>query len=312
MPNKRRYKGHFKAVRPNKPPVQHTQSHVPKKRGISWYVIHAFASLSGLAVSTVAGNMLNGITSTWAFVVVMLALCILLGYWTWVLTPLAKNLPLIGKREGRVASILVVVCLVVFVSPSYIGRVITNQGTIEMPTFVDASQLVTVHYGSAEQAFWTQVSIEQLEQEGGESPLKINGEEVFNVHINDRKLYIDAVVFAGIADPERHIFFPPIRITNNNIDGKPNGWMVFRNNMNLEIDNAQGIPVLVLEYKNPYQITISGLFDTPMGICKVDNHPGQGYAISDNLTGLGEYKVDRVFVHSIFDLFRRERTYTLR
>ncbi|MFH1087351.1 MAG: hypothetical protein V1737_02040, partial [Chloroflexota bacterium] len=98
---------------------------------------------------------------------------------------------------------------------------------------------------------------------------------------------------------------------NNAFNRRPAGWKVYQNNTNLEIQNQDGIPVLLLQYKSPYTIIISGLFVTPMGICKVNNETGI-YMLGDSLAELGTYRVDRVFVHSIFDLFKSERTYILK
>lgn len=182
-----------------------------------------------------------------------------------------------------------------------------------MPTFLDASTPIFVHYGTrANDYFYTNTTIEELKQEGGQVSLKINDQNIFFVHIEDNKLYIDTLLFAGFENQNQHIFSPPVVIQNNVFSKAPDGWKIYQNNMNLEIDNQDGIPVLIMEYKSPYSITISGLFATPFGICKVDNDPENIYKFGDTLSELGIYKVDRVFIHSIFDLFRSERTYILR
>ncbi len=199
---------------------------------------------------------------------------------------------------------LLIVIATVLTAPYYISYFIKNQGTIEMPTFVDDSTQIQVHYGSAKQAFWTQTTIGKLKQEGSQSPLKINGQSVFTVHVHENRLYVDTMLFAGYGNP-------PVVIKDNAFSRKPEGWKIYQNSMALEIDNENNIPVLVLEYKSPYSIIISGLFVSPWGIVKVNNEAGSGYVIGDTLAELRTYKVDRLFIHSIFDLFKSERTYTL-
>ena len=141
-------------------------------------------------------------------------------------------------------------------------------------------------------------------------PFSVNGQDIFTLHVEQNKLYIDSMVFAGIQDPSRHIFNPPVIIKNNAFSRTPDGWKVLQNNMNLEIQNQDGIPVLLMEYNNPYRITISGLFVSPMGIVKVNNETGI-YMMGDTLTELGDYRVNRIFIRSFFDIFKRERAYNL-
>jgi hypothetical protein len=209
--------------------------------------------------------------------------------------------------------VLIAILVFVFISPSFIGYFVKPQGGIEMSTFVDASTPITVYYGNRDQpVLYTKTTVGELEQGGEQVALKINGQPIFVVHIEDNKLYVDTLLFAGFEDQSQHIFSPPVVIHNNHIFGeKPDGWKTNQNKMNLEIDNGDGIPVLIMEYKSPYSIIISGLFVTPLGICKVSNE-GAIYELGDTLSGLGTYKIDRVFIHSIFDLFRSERTYILK
>ena len=218
-----------------------------------------------------------------------------------------------AKRVGLAsASVAFLVFMVLFSVPlfsTYFG--ISHDG-IDMPTFVDASTSVSVHYGTrANDYFYTNTTIAELKEEGGQAPLRINGQDVFVIHIEDNRLYIDTLLFAGFVDASQHIFSPPVVIQNNMIINQPNGWETNQNKMNLEIVNQDGIPILIMQYKSPYSITISGLFVTTLGICKVDNDPENIYRFGDTLSELGAYKVDRVFIHNFWDLFRAERTYIL-
>lgn len=216
------------------------------------------------------------------------------------------------KQLGIASALITFSVFTIFISPLVIGYFVESQGGIEMPTFVDASTPITVYYGNRDQpVFYTKTTVGELEQEGEQVALKINGQSIFIVHIQDDKLYVDALVFAGVENQNGHIFSPPVVIHNNRIFGeKPDGWKIYQNKMNLEIDNQDGIPVLIMEYKSPYSIIISGLFVTPLGICKVSNE-GAIYELGDTLSELGTYKVDRVFIHDFWDLFRSERTYIL-
>jgi hypothetical protein len=297
-----------------KPAKTSVKTHAPKKTSNKqwWRYIPSFiVTFALLIATTIGGNVLNGISTIGGFILFVSCLCIIFGYWTWVFIGWLRGRGGVAFTTIRIISTAVIIFVLIFSAPYYINIFIKNQGSIEMPTFRDNSTQVLVKYGSGRQAFWTQITVGELEQEGGQVPLKIDGYDVFKIHIDQNKLYIDTSLFAGIKSQSNHIFYPPVVITNNEISEKPDGWKIYENNMNLEIDNENGIPVLIMEYKNPYSIIISGLFVTPMGICKVDNENGSGYVLGDTLTQLGGYKVDNLFIHSIFDLFRRERTYNL-
>lgn len=222
----------------------------------------------------------------------------------------AKSTKWIGLASAFVAFLVFMTFLSVPLFSTYFA---TSQDGIDMPTFVDASTPISVHYGTrANDYFYTKTTIGELTQEGVQIPLRINGQSIFVVYIEDNKLYVDTSwIFAGFEDESQHIFSPPVVIQKNMIINKPDGWERYKNKMSLEIDNQDGIPVFFMEYKSPYSITISGLFITAWGICKVDNDPENIYKFGDTLSELGTYKVDRVFIHNFWDLFRPERTYIL-
>jgi len=210
------------------------------------------------------------------------------------------------KRVGIVSASVAFLVFMLFFSLSLFSTYFaTSQDGIEMPTFVDASTPITVYYGNRDDpVFYTKTTVGELEQQGEQVALKINGQSIFVVHIENDKLYIDTLVFAGVGNQS-------VTIRNSRIYGeKPDGWRTDQNKMNLEIQNQDGIPVLILEYESPYSIIVSGLFNTPLGICKVSNE-GAIYELGDTLSDLGTYKVDRVFLHYFWDLFRRERVYGL-
>lgn len=210
------------------------------------------------------------------------------------------------KRIGIASAFVAFSVFLIFLSyPLFSAYFATSEDGIDMPTFVDASTPITVYYGNREQpVLYTKTTVGELEGEGEQVALTINGQPIFVVHIEDNKLYVDALVFAGIGNE-------PIIIHNNRIYGeKPDGWQIDHNKMNLEIQNQNGIPVLIMEYKSPYSIIVSGLFVTPLGICKVSNE-GAIYELGDTLSELGTYKVDRVFRHYFWDLFKGERSYVL-
>lgn len=104
---------------------------------------------------------------------------------------------------------------------------------------------------------------------------------------------------------------PPVTITDNAFDWEPKGWRIWKSSTGFEVINENNIPVLVLEYKSPYEITISGLFLTSFGILKVDNSEDVIFEFGDSPFELGTYTVDRIRPRSVFDLFRPERTYIL-
>jgi hypothetical protein len=266
--------------------------------------------LAFLIASSFGANMLNDISPILGYLLLVTSFSIVFGHWTW------KIVGWVGKysKKSHLIQILLtsLVVLTTFItSPYYKDFFIKSTSSIEMPTFVNDSTQILVHYGSGEQAFWTQTTIGELKK-GKQVPLRINDKEIFVVHVEQNKLYIDTMLFAGFHNQSQHIFSKPVEIRNNAFSRQPEGWKIYQNNMNLEIVNEAGIPVLLMQYESPYNITISGLFVTPMGICKVDNHDGAGYVLGDSLSELGEYRVNRVFIHSIIDLFRSERTYVLK
>lgn len=104
----------------------------------------------------------------------------------------------------------------------------------------------------------------------------------------------------------------PVRIINNALDREIKGWKIWKSSVGFEVTNENNIPVLVMEYKNPHTITISGLFATPMGILKVDNSKDTIFEFGDSPFELREpYKVDRIRPRSVFDLFNPARVYIL-
>jgi len=272
-------------------------------------IFPAILSIAFFIFSNYGASMLTNVSPTWGYILFLSSTSIVLGWWMW------KVIGWILRKKRFVNHIRAInVCFVVLVimvtSPYYIDYFVKAQGSIEMPTFIDDSTQILVHYGNRENDwFYTRTTVGELKQKP-EVPFSINGQNIFTVHIEQRRLYIDTLLFAGIENQEQHIFSPPVVIRDNAFSSKPDGWKVYQNNMNLEIVNQDGIPVLLMEYKSPYTIIISGLFVTPMGICKVNNETGI-YMLGDTLSELGIYKVDRVFIHSIFDLFKSERTYIL-
>jgi len=107
------------------------------------------------------------------------------------------------------------------------------------------------------------------------------------------------------------ILAPPIAILDNDYDKLPIGWNHQYSAKRRVITNEYGIPVYVLQYKNPYEITISGLFFTEFGLLKVDNSQDVTFSFGSNLSDLGEYKVDNIFVNSFLDFFISEKSYDL-
>ena len=65
-----------------------------------------------------------------------------------------------------------------------------------------------------------------------------------------------------------------------------------------------------MQYESPHRITISGLFVTPMDMCKVNNETGI-FMLGDTLSELGIYRAGVGLPRSFFDLFRREGEYIL-
>lgn len=269
----------------------------------SWrrYILPSVLTVAYFVIPHYIEDILNGIPHYWAFVTFTLSSCVITGYWTWLLTNwLRRGFPF--RATIRLISTVTVMATAFVTSPYYVYHFISSQGSIEMPTFSDDSQQVLVRYGIGKKPMWTQTTIGELKQKPQPS-LSINNQPVFYVHIENNKLFIDTAVFAGTGKP-------PILIKNNAFSSKPEGWDIYQNNMALEILNEYDLPVLVLEYRSQYEIAIAGLFSTPSGICKVNNGDGDVFVLGDTLPELGEYKVNRVFIRSILDLFRSERTFT--
>ncbi len=105
----------------------------------------------------------------------------------------------------------------------------------------------------------------------------------------------------------------PVVITGNGYSRLPPNWNIQQGSRGLEITNENNIPVLILQYSSPYEITISGLFVTPLGVLKVDNSDNIIFEIGDSPFELESYKVNKaLYPRSIFDLLKSERTYNLR
>jgi hypothetical protein len=268
-----------------------------------------FENLWGAAI-------LNNMSPVSAYVVFILVNGAIVGFWVW------KFIDWIwGKRKFHNLVTIGVVSIAIFIflvtSPNYISYAIRPKGSIEIEPYTPASTNVTVHYGTRDNDyFYTKTTIGELQQTS-QVALKINELPIFTVHILDREVCVDTFVFTGIESQKQHIFSQPVIIKDNTPDRIPEGWKQNNNGTTFEIDNQDGIPVLLMQYKKPHSVTISGLFVTPMGICKVDNDPGNIYKLGDTLSELGTYRVDKVFFvdrpffNQILDLFRSERIYDL-
>ena len=260
-------------------------------------------------------SILANLSLKWGYALFLLSNGIILGWWTWLLVRRLCR----GKRYTKTiqsVAVLVIIFLFVFTSPYYKDFFIKPQGTIKIPPFTPDSTQVIVHYGNRDtgssgfQNGDAITTVGELKQKPFVS-LKINEQEIFTIHIDQREICIDTKLFTGIQSQSQHIFSRPIVITNNAPDYLPNGWKIHQNFTNFEIDNQYGIPVLLLEYKNPYTIIISGLFVTPMGICKVCNQ-STVFTLGDTFEQLGTtYKVDVVTINTVLDLFKTEKTYDL-
>ncbi|MFC2069935.1 hypothetical protein ACFLTB_02020 [Chloroflexota bacterium] len=102
-----------------------------------------------------------------------------------------------------------------------------------------------------------------------------------------------------------------VNFTNNALSRKIDGWDIRPSRIGYEVLNEENIPVLVIKYENPYQITISGLFLTPLGVMKVDNNDDVIFEFANSPSELGLYTVDIVKPHTVFDVFNKEKTYNL-
>jgi len=273
-------------------------------------ILPATLSIAFFIFSNYGASMLTNVSPTWGYILFLSSTSIVLGWWVWKVIgwTLRKNR---FTTHIKAISVCFVVLAIMITSPYYIGHFVKAQGSIEMPTFIDDSAKIKVHYGNKTNEFmWAQKSIGELKQEPM-TAFGINNQDIFYIHIEGNKLYVDTSLFAGIENQSQHVFSPPVVITNNAFSRRPDGWKIEQSNTALEISNENDIPVLILKYDSPYEITIWGLFITPMGICKVDNSEGTVFLLGDTLSELGTYKVDRIFIHSIFDLFKSERTYIL-
>lgn len=260
--------------------------------------------------------ILENMSPVAAYLVFIFVNSAIVGFWVW------KFIDWIwGKRKFHSWVTIGVVSIAIFTflitSPNYISLAIRPKVSIEIEPYTPASTEVTVHYGTRDNDYaYTKTTVGELQQTS-QVALKINGVPIFTVHILDREVCVDTSVFTGIENQEQHIFSQPVVITNNTPDRIPEGWELIKNGTTFEFDNQDGIPVLLMEYKKPNSITISGLFVTPLGICKVDNDPGNIYKFGDTLAELGTYRVDKVFFvdspffNQIYDLFRSERIYDL-
>jgi len=103
----------------------------------------------------------------------------------------------------------------------------------------------------------------------------------------------------------------PVLFRGNWVQERPAVWKKYERANAIEIRNEYNIPVFVLEYKNPYEITVSGLFISSFGIVKIDNDDDITFHFSSNLLDIGTYTVDNIFIHNISDYFVSEKSYVL-
>lgn len=321
--------------------------------GTDWkqIIIALVLSAAWLYVSTIGGNMLSYISPKLGFTIFVLCLCLLFCFWTWKLTAKVERWHLFSSKKLRLASVFIVLFTIIFTSQFYIDYYPNPQGTIDIGAFHDNSVNISFHLGRRpyDQVAWDQKSLGELKQQPV-SILNVNERDILSIQINDNKLSINADVFTGYGNDlatssanysikfaikvpsqigkEGKLGFinlphegkisslkQPVLIRENAIvDGLPNGWERKINNTTLEIINEKGLPVLIIEYKSPYEVIVAGLFATSAGIAKIDNNTitnGYAFIFRDSLSELGSYKIDSVFPHSLFDLMRSEKTYKL-
>jgi hypothetical protein len=261
-------------------------------------------------------SMLANLSLRWSCILFLLSNSVIIGWWIWLLVDRVYTKRFYPKAIKLACAFLVFVLLLV-TFPYYVGLLPKPQSTIQIPPYTPDSTQVIVSYGNRHvksdyQTGDAITTIGELKQKPFVS-LAINGHNIFSIHINEqREVSIDTMLFTGFYDEAKHIFTRPINVTNSVPDYLPNGWHEYQYPNNIEIDNQDGIPVLLMEYRKPYRIYISGLFITPMGVCKVDNEPNELYILGDNMIQLGTtYIVDQVTIHSVCDLFRLEHVFDL-
>ena len=99
----------------------------------------------------------------------------ILGLWVWLLVGYFYRK---GHfvRTIRVISVVIIIIVFIFTSPMYVDLFVQPRGNIEMPTYVNDSSQVIVHYGTRqEDFFWTDTTIGGLKQEKNVS-LNVNPE----------------------------------------------------------------------------------------------------------------------------------------
>ena len=260
-------------------------------------------------------SMLANLSQRWGYILFLFSNGIILGWWTWLLVSWIYRRRCFANRI-RLASALVVFLAFAFTTQYYVDLFIKPQGTIVIPPYTPDSTQVIVRYGNKNTGTVPQMgdaitTIGELKQKPWVS-FKINEQEIFKIHINaQREVSVDTTLFTGFYDQSRHIFSPPVIIKDNAPNYLPYGWKKSQNSTNYEIYNQNGIPVLLMEYKDPYTVIVSGLFATTWGVCKVDNNKTTLYLLGDTLSELNPYVVDRVSISSVFDLFKPERIYDL-
>jgi len=274
-------------------------------------------STATLIVTTVAGNILNDISPFWAFVLVVTSLCVFLSYWAWVVSGHVIKWRPFSTTILRILLLLFIVFITLITPQLYISYLIRDRGSIEIPPYTPDSTKINVYYGNRDKpVLYNPTTIGELKEKPIVS-FAINGQAVFTIHLlQQREVAIDTILFTGILDENKHIFSRPVTVKDNAPDWKPAGWKIHKSFTSYEIDNENGVPVLIMEYKeseDQYSIIISGLFVTPQGICKVHNEESDAiFQLGDNFNQLGSvYKVDRISIRSISDLFDNERTYDL-
>lgn len=318
----KRHKGIFHTGR-NKPVRSPVVPETPRTRNNSEMSLRNIGiSTATLIVTTVGGNMLNDVSPFWAFILVVTSLCVFLSYWMWVISGRIVKWKSYGTTILRIWLVLFIVFIILITPPLYINYLIRDQGSIDIPPYTPDSTKINVYYGNREKpVLYNPTTIGKLKKEPIVS-FAINGQSVFTIHLlQQREIAIDTILFTGILDENRHIFSKPVILKDNSPDWIPAGWNIYKSDTTYEIDNENGVPVLIMEYKkthdeeskDQYSVIISGLFITRMGICKVHNLESDAiYQLGDNFNQLGrEYVVDRISIRSISDLFNNERTYDL-
>jgi hypothetical protein len=260
------------------------------------------ATVAGIIVTTIGGNMLNRIFSPWGYLLFVVSLCVLFIIWTlWLIArDKLQNYTIIKQKGFRVFAIVIGVAIIVYTSQFYMDMFLPEQSGVNMSQLAASATTVMVYLGKN-----SSMGTSLADMANGASPfsraLVFGNYSPFDITLDNHILTItNTEIYTGENTPPATIKNGVLYQNDSSEDWKTKEIT----GSYYEVLNGDGVPVFQLTYKNQYQIIIDGFFNIP-------EQNNQNNLMLVNYTGeinVGPqtpyvYVAKRVSIRALWDIF---------